>query len=168
MQTCLPAKARALLLLAPLPNALLLRGCSPLARLAPARRLLALARDAPLALLWLLLLLSPGSRRRGEASKLIWPLLLLLWPGSKRRWKGSKLTWSLLPRKLPALALLPGKLPALALLPGKLPALALLPGKLPAHALVLALHLRPLLTGELPAHGRLPWAPLLLGARLLH
>ena len=75
MQTCLPAKARDLLLLAPLRDALLLRGCSPLARLAPARNLLALGRGAPLTLLWLLLLLCPGSRRRGEASTLTWPLL---------------------------------------------------------------------------------------------
>ena len=112
MQTCLPATARDLLLLAPLCDALLLRGCRPLARLAPARKLLALGRAAPLALLWLLLLLGPGSRRRGEASNWTWPLLLLLRPGSKRRWNGSKLTWPLLPWKLPALALLPGKLPA--------------------------------------------------------
>ena len=73
MQTCLPATARDLLLLAPLRDALLLRGCSPLARLASARKLLALGRPAPLALLWLPLLLGPGSRRRGEAFKLTWP-----------------------------------------------------------------------------------------------
>ena len=80
MQTCLPAKARDLLLLAPLRDALLLWGCSPLARLASARKLLAhtLGRPAPLALLWLPQLLGPGSRRREEASKLTWPLLLLL------------------------------------------------------------------------------------------
>lgn len=102
MQTCLPAKARDLLLLAPLRDALLLRGCSSLARLAPARELLARGRDAPLAVLWLLLLLGPGSRHRGEASRLTRPLLLLLRPGSKRRWKGSELTCPLLPGKLPS------------------------------------------------------------------
>lgn len=139
MQTCLPAKARDLLLLAPLRTARLLQGCTPLARLAPASELLARGRDAPLAVLWLLLLLGPGSRRRGDASRWTWPLLLLLRPGSKRRWKGSKLTCPLLPGKLPALALLPRELPTHShagslLLSGKLLALALLPRELAPHS----------------------------------